>query len=78
MDLVFVLNRSLHAKLGRSIAQAASRWLTNATARVRAGLWSCRICGGESGAGAGFLRALRFPLSIFIPTIALQSPVSII
>jgi hypothetical protein len=25
------------------------------------------ICGGQSGAGAGFLRVLRFPLPIFIP-----------
>jgi hypothetical protein len=32
------------------------------------------ICGGPSGAGAGFLRVLRFPLPIFIPPIAPQSP----
>jgi hypothetical protein len=32
------------------------------------------ICGGQSGAGAGFLRVLRFPLPIFIPPIAPQSP----
>jgi hypothetical protein len=25
------------------------------------------MCGGQSGAGAGFLRVLRFPLQIFIP-----------
>jgi hypothetical protein len=31
-----------------------------------------------SGAGAGFLRVLRFPLPIFIPPIAPQSPSSII
>jgi hypothetical protein len=34
-----------------------------------------RVChvgfsGGQSGAGAGFLRVLRFPLPIFIPPIA--------
>jgi hypothetical protein len=40
--------------------------------------WSCGICGGQSGAGAGFLRVLRFPLPIFIPPIALQSSSSII
>jgi hypothetical protein len=34
--------------------------------------------GGQSGAGAGFLRVLRFPLPIFIPPIAPQSPLSII
>jgi hypothetical protein len=31
-----------------------------------------------SGAGAGFLRVLRFPLSIFIPPVAPQSTSSII
>jgi hypothetical protein len=36
------------------------------------------ICGGQSGAGAGFLRVLRFPLPIFIPPIAPQSPSYII
>jgi hypothetical protein len=40
-------------------------------------VWSCGICGGRSGAGAGFLRVLRFPLPIFIPPIAPQSPSSI-
>jgi hypothetical protein len=34
--------------------------------------------GGQSGAEAGFLRVLRFPLPIFIPRIAPQSPSSII
>jgi hypothetical protein len=34
----------------------------------------CGICGGQSGAGAGFLRVLRFPLPIFIPPIYPQSP----
>jgi hypothetical protein len=33
---------------------------------------------GQSGAGAGFLRVFRFPLLIFIPPIAPQSPSSII
>jgi hypothetical protein len=47
---------------GRAIAQAVSRWLPTAVARVR----SSGIC-GESGAGTGFLRVLRFPLKIFIP-----------
>jgi hypothetical protein len=36
------------------------------------------LCGGQSGAGAGFLRALQFPLPIFIPPIAPKSPSSII
>jgi hypothetical protein len=46
--------------------------------RVRARVWSCVICGGQSGAGAGFLRVLRFPLPIYIPSIAPQSPSFII
>jgi hypothetical protein len=49
--------------LGHSIAQAVSRWLPTAAARV----WSNGIYGGQSGAGAGFLRVLQFPLPIFIP-----------
>jgi hypothetical protein len=34
--------------------------------QVRSRVWSSGICGGQSGAGAGFLRVLRFPLPIFI------------
>jgi hypothetical protein len=70
--------RGLTLSQGRAIAQAVSRWLPTAAARVRARVWSCRICGGQSGAEAGFLRVLRFPLPIFIPPIAPQSPSSII
>jgi hypothetical protein len=52
---------------GRVLAQAVSRWLHTAAARVRAQVRHCGICGGQSGTGAGFLRVLRFPLSIIIP-----------
>jgi hypothetical protein len=62
----------------RVIAQAVSRWLPTAPARVQVQFRSCGICGGQSGAGAAFLRVLRFPLPIFIPPIAPQSPPSII
>jgi hypothetical protein len=55
---------------GRPIAQVVSRWLYTAAARVRARVWSCGICGGQSSAGAGFLWVLRFPLLNFIPPIA--------
>jgi hypothetical protein len=64
----------IYTCLGRAIAQAVSRWLPIAAARV----WSCGICGGQSGAGAGFLRVIRFPLPIFIPPVAPQSSSSII
>jgi hypothetical protein len=64
--------------LGRAIAQAVSRWLPTAAARVRSRVWSSGIYGGQSGAGASFLRVLRFPLPIFIPPIAPQSPSPII
>jgi hypothetical protein len=59
--------------LGRAIAQAVSRSLPTAAARVPTRVWSCGICGGQSGAGAGFLRVLLFFLPIFIPPIAPQS-----
>jgi hypothetical protein len=52
---------------GRAIAQAVSRWLPNAAARVRARDSSSGICCGQSRAGAGFLRELRFSLPISIP-----------
>jgi hypothetical protein len=47
--------------LGRAIAQAVSRWLP--TAAVRGSRPGRRVgfC-GQSGAGEGFLRVLRFPL----------------
>jgi hypothetical protein len=62
----------------RAIVQAVSRWHPTAAARVRSRVWSSGICGGQSGVGAGILRVLRFPLPIFIPPIAPQSPSPII
>jgi hypothetical protein len=53
--------REFTASRGRAIAQAVSRWLSTAAARVQTRVWSSGICGGQSGAGAGFLRVLRFP-----------------
>jgi NAD(P)H-hydrate repair Nnr-like enzyme with NAD(P)H-hydrate epimerase domain len=52
---------------GRAVAQAVSRWLPAAAARVlvRAAFV---VCGGQSGTGAGFLLVLRFPLPIIPPT----------
>jgi hypothetical protein len=54
---------------GRAVAQAVSRWLPTAAARVRIRA-ACGVCGGQSGTGAGLLRVLRFPLPI-IPPISL-------
>jgi hypothetical protein len=59
---------------GYTIAQAVSCWLPTTAAWV----WSHEICGAQSGAGAGFLWVLQFPLAIFIPPTAPQSPSSII
>jgi hypothetical protein len=52
--------------------------LPKAAVRVQAWVRSCGICGGQSGTGVGLLRVFRFPLPIFIPPIAPQSPSSII
>jgi hypothetical protein len=58
---------NLTEMIGRAIAHAVSRWLPTSAARVRARACSSGICGGQSGAGAGFLRVLQFPLPTFIP-----------
>jgi hypothetical protein len=60
---------------GRNIAQAVSRRLPTAAARVRSQVRWCGICGGQSETGEGFLRALRFPLLILIPPNAPYSPI---
>jgi hypothetical protein len=52
----------------RAMAQAVSHWLATEAAWVRAPVWSSGICGGQSGAGAGFLRVLLFPLPNFVPS----------
>jgi hypothetical protein len=51
---------------GRAVAQAVSRWLPTATARVRvrAGMW---VLWWQSGTGSGFLRVLQFSLPIISP-----------
>jgi hypothetical protein len=58
---------------GRAIAQAVSRRLPNAAARVqtRVGMWDFVM--DKSGAGAGFLLELRLPLPIYIPSCSPQS-----
>jgi hypothetical protein len=48
-------------KKGRAIAQAVSRWLPTAAARVRARVWSCGICGGQVALGQVFSEYFGFP-----------------
>jgi hypothetical protein len=62
---------------GRAIAQAVSRLLHTATARVRAHVRSCGVFGGQSGTGEGFLLVFRFPLPILIPLTAPHSKYAI-
>jgi hypothetical protein len=50
-----------------AIAQAVSRRLPTAPARVRAQSGHVGFVVHESGSAAGFLRVLRFPLPIIIP-----------
>jgi hypothetical protein len=71
-------NETFSRNKGHAIAQAVNCWLPTAAARVRTRFWSSGICGGQSGAGARFLRVLRFPLPIFIPPIDPQSPSPVI
>jgi hypothetical protein len=64
-----------HVCQGLSIPEAVSHWLPTAVAWVQARV---RSCGEQCGDGAGFLQVLWFPLPIFIPPIAPQSPSPII
>jgi hypothetical protein len=52
----------------RGIAQAVSRRLPTAAARIRARVRSYGVCGGQSGILSGFLLVLQFPLAIIPPT----------
>jgi hypothetical protein len=58
--------------VGRAVAQAVSRWLPTAAARVRVRA-ACGVCGEQSDTGAGFLRVLRFSLPVIIPPISPSS-----
>jgi hypothetical protein len=69
--------RDLSVARGRAIAQALSRWLPTEATRFRARVRSWGFC-GQSGTGARFLRVLQFPLPIFSPPFAPQSPSSTI
>jgi hypothetical protein len=69
-NCLIILSTLVSRRLGRAIAQAVSRWLATAAARVRSRVWSSGICGGQSSAGAGFIRVLPFPLPVLIPPTA--------
>jgi hypothetical protein len=58
--------QAIRAQVGRTVAQAVSRWLPTTAAWVRV-RGACGVCGGQSGTGAGFLRVLRVPLPIIPP-----------
>jgi ribosomal protein S14 len=60
------MSKNIICVLGHAVAQVVSRWLPTAAAQVRIRA-ACGVCGGQSGTGAGFLRVLRFPLSIIPP-----------
>jgi hypothetical protein len=77
-DLKDGITRVSSFETGRATAQAVSRRLPTAVARFRSQVRSCVICGGQSGAGAGFIRVLRFPLPILIPPTASHSSLSIV
>jgi hypothetical protein len=77
-----IINNSILRKVIRNgtfgRAQTVSRRHLIAVARIRCQVRSCGIYGGQSGTGVGFLRILRFPLPILIPTTAPHSPPFII
>jgi hypothetical protein len=52
-----------------AVAQAASRWIPTAAARVRVRA-AFGVCGGQSGTEAGFLGGLRCPAPINISPIS--------
>jgi hypothetical protein len=61
--------------VGRAIAQTFRRRLPTAAALFPSQITLYWICGGQIGAGAGFLRVLRFPLPVLIPANAPHSSI---
>jgi hypothetical protein len=72
---VHVCMRATDSESSRAIAQAVSRRLPIAAARLPPHITSCGICGGQSGIGKDFPRVLRFPLPILIPPTAPHSSI---
>jgi hypothetical protein len=69
---VFKFKQNKQTWCGRAITQAVSRRLPTAAAWVqtRVGTWDFVM--DKSGAGAGFLQELRFPLPMYIPSCSPQ------
>jgi hypothetical protein len=63
---------------GRAIAQMVSRWLPTEAARLRARLWPCGICGGQSGVGEDFSEYFNFPCQFALRRLLPQSSSSFI
>jgi hypothetical protein len=56
----------LQKTLGRAIAQAGTRWLYTAATQVQTWVYSCGICGGQSG--TGFSPSTSISLASFYST----------
>jgi hypothetical protein len=69
-----ILHSLWNPKIGGAIAEAVSRWLPTAAARVQSRVWSSGICGRPGGVGAGFLQVLRFPLPFIPPNSQILHP----
>jgi hypothetical protein len=67
-EVIVVTEHQCELHVGHAIAWAVSRWLATEAARVRARVRTCETCGGQSGTGAGFLPARRFPPPIILST----------
>jgi hypothetical protein len=57
--------KTVKVEEGRAIAQAVSRWLPITAAWVQTRVYSCEICGGHIGTGAGFSQSTSvFPANL--------------
>jgi hypothetical protein len=57
----------VNRNVARATNQAVSCQLPTHAVRIRAQVRPCGICGGQSGTGAGFLRAIRVSLPLIPP-----------
>jgi hypothetical protein len=64
-----------YKQFDRAVVQTVYRQLPTAAARFQSRVSSCGIYGGQSGTWARFLRLLRFPLPVSIPSNAPYSSI---